>query len=61
MITQEDIDGLSMALEEFRNDLSTMTNDEAQAYCTNIMIQTGVLNEDGTPKEQIVNGDFFGW
>lgn len=61
MITTEDINGLELAVNDMIQRLDNMPENEAVEYATNVLIEAGVLNSDGSEKEQIVNGDFFGW
>ena len=61
MITQEDVFGIQKAAEMLEEKLDSMPEEDAKEYITQMLIQEGSLNPDGTPKEQIVNGDFFGW
>ena len=38
-----------------------MDQEEAKKISIETLIRTGVLDENGQTKEQIVTGDFFGW
>lgn len=51
---------LNKSLERFEA-LRRTDPDEAEKTAKESLIRSGVLNPDGNPKEQIVNGDFFGW
>ena len=60
-ITQSDVIGIVESTKRFINKLESMSPEEAKAYSTQVLIQIGALDKNGKPKEQIVNGDFFGW
>lgn len=49
------------AVEEYIEALMALPKDEARRLSLKNLIDAGIVNPDGTPKEQIVNGDFFGW
>lgn len=38
-----------------------MDREEAKKISKETLIKTGVLDENGNAKENIVTGDFFGW
>ena len=61
MITRQDVEGIQVAAQNLMNQLDAMTDDEANAFITQWLIDTGALDENGNEKKQIVNGDFFGW
>ena len=61
MITQEDVIGIQRAAQMLQDELNNMPADDAREYATQLWIDAGILNADGTEKEQIVEGDFFGW
>ena len=61
MITTEDVNGLEMAVNDMIQRLDNMPDSEAVQFATDVLIEAGVLNSDGSEKEQIVNGYFFGW
>lgn len=61
MITRQDVEGIQVAAQNLMNRLDAMTDDEANAFITQWLIDTGALDENGNEKKQIVNGDFFGW
>ena len=60
-MTDNDINELEEFVNRLINDLQTMDVNAAREIATQTLIRTGVLNEDGSHKEQIVTGDFFGW
>ena len=47
--------------EEYIEKLRTMDREEAKLISKEALIKTGVLDENGNPKETIVTGHFFGW
>lgn len=48
-------------MQEYINKLRTMDREEAKKISKETLIKTGVLDENGNAKENIVTGDFFGW
>ena len=61
MITQQDYDGMQAATKLMLDRVNSMSDEEAESFITQWLIDTGALDEDGNEKVQIVNGDFFGW
>ena len=61
MITDEMVEGIEQAAQKMITQIEQMDQDEKDAFITKLLIDTGALNADGTEKEQIVTGDFFGW
>lgn len=53
-------DALRKAIVDFE-ELKKNDPEEAKKQSTESLIRAGILNEDGSPKEQIVTGMFFGW
>lgn len=58
---QIDTESVMKAAGMLRLKLASMSSEEAKAFSQDVLTQIGVLDEKGTPKEQIVTGDFFGW
>lgn len=61
MITNADVEGVERAAQAILSSIDQMDKNEANQFITQWLIDTGALNEDGSEKEQIVTGDFFGW
>ena len=61
MITEEDVLGIQRAARMLQDELNNMSEGDARECATQLWIDAGILNADGTEKEQIVEGDFFGW
>ena len=61
MITNADVEGVERAAQDVLARIEQMNRSEANQFITQWLIDTGALNEDGTEKDQIVTGDFFGW
>ena len=61
MITQDDVLGIQRAAQMLQDEMDSMFKDEASKFAEKWLIGIGTLNADGTEKEQIVEGDFFGW
>ncbi|MBR1478996.1 MAG: hypothetical protein IJ608_13715 [Lachnospiraceae bacterium] len=60
-MTDRYLDELDGFVKRLIEDLNTMDPNEAKKVATDTLIRIGVLREDGSRKEQIVTGDFFGW
>ena len=61
MVTWQEVEIARKGAEKYIDWLRSLPPDEGRRVATESLIETGVLNEDGSPKEQIVTGDFFGW
>ena len=62
MITQQDYDGMQAATKLMLDRVNSMSDEEAESFITQWLIDTGALDEEQIRKTmQIVNGDFFGW
>lgn len=48
-------------VDSLLREFDLMDSEEKKEHATNMLIKIGALNEDGSEKEQIVTGDFFGW
>ncbi|MBR1692462.1 MAG: hypothetical protein IJ711_06760 [Lachnospiraceae bacterium] len=48
-------------VRDYIEKLKNMPKEQAREISLQNLISAGILNEDGTDKENIVNGDFFGW
>lgn len=48
-------------MREYIENLKTMEREQAKKIARDTLIKTGVLDENGNSKENIVTGDFFGW
>lgn len=53
-------DALRKAIADFE-ELKKNDPERAKKESEEFLIKSGIYNEDGTPKEQIVTGMFFGW
>ena len=60
-VSQKDIKAFSEIKKNFLEKIYSMTKEDANNYITAMLIDAGILDEDGKEKEQIVTGDFFGW
>ena len=49
------------SVKNYIKELQMMDQEEAKKISIETLIRTGVLDENGQTKEQIVTGDFFGW
>ncbi len=49
------------SVRNYIKELEMMDQEEAKKISIETLIRTGVLDENGQTKEQIVTGDFFGW
>ncbi|MBR1390233.1 MAG: hypothetical protein IJ567_02080 [Lachnospiraceae bacterium] len=58
--TEESIRMMQDYLEEFR-ELKRKNPEKAKNIAQKELIEIGVLDEQGNPKENIVTGHFFGW
>ena len=57
---EESIKMMKDYLEEFR-ELKRKDPEKAKEIAKKDLIDIGVLDEQGNPKENIVTGQFFGW
>ena len=57
---EESIKMMKEYLEEFR-ELKRNNPEKAKEIAKQDLIDIGVLDEQGNPKENIVTGQFFGW
>ena len=57
----QEVKSFSEARERFINKINNMPKAEALEYIDSLLIEAGILDENGKEKEQIVTGDFFGW
>ncbi|MBR1598224.1 MAG: hypothetical protein IJ661_04815 [Lachnospiraceae bacterium] len=55
------IEEFSSGIKEYIEKLKNMDPEEAKKISIDALKQTGVLDENGNTKENIVTGDFFGW
>lgn len=55
------IEELTKGVNEYIANLKAMPEDKAREISLNTLKRTGVVDENGNTKEQIVTGDFFGW
>ena len=55
------IDDLMKSVNDYIQEFKSMDKEEAKKIAKETLIETGVLDENGKPKETIVTGDFFGW
>lgn len=61
MITQKEVDRFSEFVERYIATLAALPAEEARRISMENLIQTGVLDENGLVKDNIVTEDFFGW
>ena len=55
------IDELMKSVNDYIQEFKSMDKEEANKIAKETLIETGVLDENGKPKDTIVTGDFFGW
>lgn len=55
------LEELTQSVNDYIDNFKKMDKEEAKKIATQALIETGVLDENGNPKETIVTGDFFGW
>ena len=60
MITQEEVDSFAEFVKHYIAELNALPPEEARRISKENLIRTGVLDENGNVKENIVTEDFFG-
>lgn len=55
------VDNYEKAAKDYIEQLRNLPPKEAKLIASQNLKEIGVLNDDGTIKKQIVNGDFFGY
>lgn len=61
MTTQKEVDLFSQVVKNYISELNSLPKEEAMRISVENLIHTGVLDENGKPKETIVTENFFGW
>ncbi len=61
MTTQKEVDLFSQVVKNYISELNSLPKEEAMRISVENLIHTGVLDENGNPKETIVTENFFGW
>lgn len=51
----------AQGVKRYIEELKSLNPEEAKKVSIEALKQSGVLDEQGNPKETIVTGDFFGW
>lgn len=54
------LEELTQSVNDYIADFKKLDKEEAKTIATQALIETGVLDDDGNPKETIVTGCFFG-
>ncbi len=61
MTRQKEADLFSRVVKDYISELNSLPKEEARRISVENLIRTGVLDENGKPKETIVTENFFGW